>query len=61
MQRLPNGNTMITEGSHGPHLRGDPRTRRWVWEYVCPYWGTALPMNMVYRSYRLPYEWGAAA
>ena len=28
-----------------------------VWEYVCPYWGTALPMNMVYRSYRLPYEW----
>ena len=56
MQRLPNGNTMITEGSHGRIFEVTPE-HELVWEYVCPYWGTALPMNMVYRSYRLPYEW----
>ena len=56
MQRLPNGNTMITEGSHGRIFEVTPE-HELVWEYVCPYWGKALPMNMVYRSYRLPYEW----
>ena len=56
MQRLPNGNTMITEGSHGRIFEVTPE-HELVWEYVCPYWGTALPMNMVDRSYRLRYEW----
>ncbi len=56
MQRLPNGNTMITEGSHGRIFEVTPE-HELVWEYVCPYWGTAMPMNMVYRSYRLPYGW----
>jgi hypothetical protein len=29
-----------------------------VWEFVNPYWGVnALPLNMVYRAYRVPYEW----
>ena len=55
-QRLPNGNTMITEGSHGRVFEVTP-DHELVWEYVCPYWGTALNMNMVYRAYRLPYEW----
>ena len=56
MQRLPNRNNMITEGSHVRIFEVTPE-HELVWEYVCPYWGTALPMNMVYRSYRLPYEW----
>lgn len=29
-----------------------------VWEYICPYKGTVgMPMNWVYRAYRVPYEW----
>ena len=28
-----------------------------VWEFISPYWGQKLPMNMVYRAYRVPYEW----
>jgi len=28
-----------------------------VWEYISPYWGTLMHMNMVYRAYRIPYEW----
>ena len=29
-----------------------------VWEYICPYKGhISLPMNWVYRAYRLPYSW----
>lgn len=39
MQRLPNGNTMITEGSHGRIFEVTPE-HELVWEYVCPYWGT---------------------
>lgn len=53
MQRLPNGNTMITEGSHGRILRGDPRTRAGVGIRV-PLLGEGPAMNMVYRSYRRP-------
>ena len=55
-QRLPNGNTMITEGSHG-RLFEVTKDHELVWEYVCPYKGMVMPMNMVYRSYRVPYEW----
>jgi hypothetical protein len=56
-QRLPNGNTLITEGADGRLFEvttgGDI-----VWEYVSPYFGTDAPgTNRVYRAYRLPYEW----
>lgn len=28
-----------------------------VWEYISPYWGKLMNINMVYRAYRFPYEW----
>ena len=28
-----------------------------VWEYISPYWGKYMKMNMVYRAYRVPYDW----
>ena len=28
-----------------------------VWEYMSPYTGRSLKTNLVYRSYRLPYDW----
>ncbi len=56
-QRLPNGNTMITEGSDG-RLFEVTKDYEIVWEYISPYWGKGgLNMNMVYRAYRVPYEW----
>jgi len=58
-QRLPNGNTLITEGSDGRLLEVTP-DHEIVWEYINPYY-TGIPgrgkMNMVYRAYRVPYEW----
>ena len=55
-QRLPNGNTLITEGSGGRifEVTSDYEI---VWEYISPYWGTLMKINMVYRAYRVPYEW----
>ena len=71
-QRLPNGNTLITEGAYGRFIEVTPE-HEIVWEYVNPYkgWredvpelapiaGTPLPpkaINMVYRAYRVPYDW----
>ena len=55
-QRLPNGNTMITEGSGG-RLIEVTADHELVWEYISPYWGKKFKLNMVYRAYRLPYEW----
>jgi len=56
-QRLPNGNTMITEGSDG-RIFEVTAEHEIVWEYICPYRGkVGMPMNWVYRSYRAPYEW----
>ena len=56
-QRLPNGNTMITEGSDGRVFEVTPQ-HEIVWEYINPYWGTGgLRLNMVYRAYRVPYNW----
>jgi hypothetical protein len=56
-QRLPNGNTLITEGSDG-RIFEVTREHEIVWEYLSPYWGTGnLNLNMVYRAYRAPYEW----
>ena len=60
-QRLPNGNTLITEGSDGRLLEVTPDFEV-VWEYISPYFGKMnIPTNMVYRSYRYPYEWAPQA
>jgi hypothetical protein len=55
-QRLPNGNTLITEGSGGRIIEV-AAGHDIVWEYISPYWGKMLKINMIYRSYRVPYEW----
>jgi hypothetical protein len=55
-QRLPNGNTMITEGSGGRIFEVTP-DHQLVWEYISPYWGKHFNQNMVYRAYRMPYQW----
>ncbi len=55
-QRLPNGNTLITEGATGRMLEvtsdGDI-----VWEYMHPVFSGARGSNAVYRAYRVPYAW----
>jgi hypothetical protein len=55
-QRLPNGNTLITEGSDG-RIFEVTRSHELVWEYISPYRGSRGMMNMVYRAYRAPYTW----
>ena len=65
-QRLPNGNTLITEGGGG-RLFEVTRDYEIVWEYISPYFGhgeykgcshyNGYRYNYVYRSYRVPYEW----
>jgi hypothetical protein len=55
-QRLPNGNTMITEGHTGRIFEVTTEGEN-VWEYLNPYTGKMLKNNIVYRAYRLPYEW----
>ena len=56
-QRLPNGNTLITEGSDGRIFEVTP-DHQIVWEYISPYWRQgALNLNLVYRAYRAPYDW----
>ena len=59
-QRLPNGNTLITEGSDG-RIFEVTRNHELVWEYISPYRGSRGLnrglMNMVYRGYRAPYAW----
>ncbi len=63
-QRLPNGNTVITEGVDG-RIFEVTKAHELVWEYTNPYFtddrgGSAFrppKMNMIYRSYRVPYEW----
>ncbi|KTB49299.1 Arylsulfotransferase (ASST) [Dehalogenimonas alkenigignens] len=53
-QRLPNGNTLITEGVEG-RIFEVTNKHEIVWEYVNPHFGELS--NLVYRAYRLPYEW----
>ncbi len=55
-QRLPNGNTLITEGSGGRIIEVT-RQHELVWEYISPYWGRNFKMNLVYRAYRYPYDY----
>lgn len=54
-QRLPNGNTLITEGADG-RIFEVTREHELVWEYISPY-KNKRSSNMVYRSYRAPYDW----
>jgi hypothetical protein len=55
-QRLPNGNTMITEGAVG-RIFEITTSYDIVWEYVSPYFNKIRNVNEVYRAYRLPYSW----
>ncbi|MET0390116.1 MAG: aryl-sulfate sulfotransferase [Polyangiales bacterium] len=56
-QRLPNGNTLITEGSDG-RIFEVTADHELVWEYISPYWRSGpLALNLVYRAYRAPYDW----
>ncbi|MBN1176651.1 MAG: aryl-sulfate sulfotransferase [Dehalococcoidales bacterium] len=56
-QRLPNGNTLITEGSDG-RLFEVTADCEIVWEYLSPYSYRRGPkINQVYRAYRVPYDW----
>ncbi|MBI4295540.1 MAG: aryl-sulfate sulfotransferase [Chloroflexi bacterium] len=55
-QRLPNGNTLITEGADG-RIFEVTSSHELVWEYVSPYYGKKRNQNMVYRAYRVPYRW----
>ncbi len=53
-QRLPNGNTLITEGSFA-RLMEVTVDKQVVWEYRSPYDDIARPM--IYRAYRYPYDY----
>jgi len=55
-QRLPNGNTLITEGANG-RLFEVTKEGKIVWEYMFPMFAGAQSTNSVYRGYRLPYDW----
>jgi hypothetical protein len=55
-QRLPNGNTLITEGADG-RIFEVTTAGEIVWEYVSPYFTQNGNTNRVYRSYRIPYDW----
>jgi hypothetical protein len=55
-QRLPNGNTLITEGAGGRVFEVTSE-RAIVWEYMNPLFAGPRASNDVYRAYRLPYGW----
>jgi len=55
-QRLPNGNTLITEGAGG-RLFEVTSDGTIVWEYMNPLFTGPRSSNAVYRAYRLPYGW----
>ncbi len=55
-QRLPNGNTLITEGAGG-RLFEVTEDGDIVWEYMHPVFSGARGSNGVYRAYRVPYDW----
>lgn len=53
-QRLPNGNTLVTDGANG-RIFEVTKEKQKVWEYVAPAQGEFG--NKVYRAYRVPPEW----
>ncbi len=57
MQRLPNGNTLITEGAGG-HVFEVTSDRQILWEYMNPPTTAASRTpGTIYRAYRVPYAW----
>jgi hypothetical protein len=54
-QRLPNGNTLITEGAGGRVFEVTPDSKI-VWEFMTQNGANGRP-NTVYRAYRVPYGW----
>lgn len=54
-QRLPNGNTLITEGTDG-RIFEITKDFEIVWDFYSPYYDKAN-INMIYRSYRIPYDY----
>ncbi|MCI6467778.1 MAG: aryl-sulfate sulfotransferase [Faecalicatena sp.] len=58
-QRLPNGNTLIDEGSDGRVIEVTPE-HEIVWEWISPYYShneKGPKSNMIYRAYRYPYSY----
>jgi len=55
-QRLPNGNTLITNGAVGQLQEVTPE-HEIVWEYISPYYNENGKYNLVYRAYRVPYDY----
>ncbi len=55
-QRLPNGNTLITNGAVGQLQEVTP-DHEIVWEYISPYYNQKGKYNLVYRAYRVPYDY----
>ena len=58
-QRLPNGNTLIDEGSDGRLIEVTP-DHEIVWEWISPYYThneKGPKNNMIYRAYRYPYSY----
>jgi hypothetical protein len=55
-QRLPNGNTLICEGSRGRIFEVTAENSI-VWEYIYPGINGDFTNNSVYRAYRVPPEW----
>jgi hypothetical protein len=53
-QRLPNGNTLITEGAKG-RLFEVTQQKKVVWEFVAP--SGPKGTSAVYRAYRIPPQW----
>lgn len=59
VQRLPNGNTLVDEGSDGRVIEVTPE-HEIVWEWISPYYThnqTGPKENMLYRAYRYPYSY----
>lgn len=59
LQRLPNGNTIITLATEGLVIE-ITREKEIVWQWTCPYrtnTENVLKNNMIYRVYRYPYEY----
>lgn len=55
-QRLPNGNTLITNGAIG-QLQEITPDHEIVWEHISPYYTEKGKYNLVYRAYRVPYSY----
>lgn len=55
-QRLPNGNTLITNGAVG-QLQEVTADNEIVWEYISPWYNPNGNFNLIYRAYRVPYDY----